>query len=126
MGGEFEISAYNKAGRMKRGKDGKLITTTVVLLPNLHGIEWELERLRPEYYRRRQRVEVEGAPPVPSDGIPRARPQEIPELLASAIRYLQSRGLGLGALGFPRSRRRRRELRSRRPERRDGLRSFSR
>ena len=29
------------------------------------------------------------------------RPQEIPELLASAIRYLQSRGLGLGAFGLP-------------------------
>src|SRR5262249_19819220 len=100
MGGEFEISAYDKGGRMKRGKDGKPITTTVVLLPNLHGIKWELERLRPEYYGRRQKVEVE-APPVPGDGIPRARPQEIPELLASAIRYLQSRGLGLGALGLP-------------------------
>jgi hypothetical protein len=101
MGGEFEISAYDKAGRMKRGKNGKPITTTVVLLPNIHGIEWELERLRPEYYGRRQKVEVEEPTAAPGDGIPRARPQEIPELLASAIRYLQSRGLGLGALGLP-------------------------
>jgi hypothetical protein len=58
-------------------------------------------RLRPEYYGRRQKVEVEEPLPVPGDGIPRARPQEIPELLASAIRYLQSRGIGLDALGLP-------------------------
>jgi hypothetical protein len=120
MGGEFEISAYDKAGRMKRGKDGKPITTTVVLLPNLHGIERELERLRPEYYGRRQKVEVEESPSVPGDEIPRVRPQEIPELLASAIRYLQSRPRPGRARGCPRSRRRRRELRNRRPEGRDG------
>ena len=55
MGGEFESSAYDKGGRVKRGKDSKPIATTVVLFPNIHGIEWELERLWPEYYGRRQR-----------------------------------------------------------------------
>jgi hypothetical protein len=98
MGGELEISAYDKGGRMKRGKDGQPITTTVVLLPNLHGIEWELERLRPGILRPAPKGRSRG----PGSGSGRReRPQEIPELLASAIRYLQSRGLGLGALGLP-------------------------
>ena len=48
-GSEFEILAYD--GRPYEAWKGRQADhTTVVLLPNLHGIEWELERLRPEYY----------------------------------------------------------------------------
>jgi hypothetical protein len=119
MGGEFELSAYDKAGRMKRGKTSSR-SRRRWSLPNLHGIEWELERLRPEYYGRREKLEVE-APPVPATEYRERDPRKYPSCWQAPFATCSRAGLAWARWGRLRSRRRRRESRNRRPEGRDGL-----